>query len=86
MSRSSALLFEVKKVEDSSQIKHLAYNPDTRLLLVLFHTGGPYIYTEVSPVEYESLCNAESKGSYFSQSIKSSHPCVNLSFLPELLK
>jgi len=83
LARNSALLCEVTKVEGSSQIKRYAYNPDLRILIVGFMTGGLYLYKDVPFEKIEGMRDAESVGSYFSREIKDNHRCVNLNFIPD---
>lgn len=55
---------------DSSVIEALWWNPTTRVLHVLFLSGGYYIYLDVNRYRYYRFRNAESKGKYFNKYIK----------------
>lgn len=62
----------VKWVEvKSSNIKQIKYNPESRMLLIQFHSGGIYSYTPVTEEGYQELLKAESHGEYFAKHIKS---------------
>lgn len=54
----------------SSNIKSIGYSPTFQRLEVRFSTGALYEYEEVPQSVYESLLNAESKGSYFNRTIR----------------
>lgn len=45
-------------------IRAVGYDPQTRRLEVVFHTGRIYCYEGVEPEVYQGLLAAESKGSY----------------------
>jgi hypothetical protein len=54
---------------ESSVLAGAGYDPETRILVVLFTTGKAYEYYDV-PVEiYESLLAAESKGKYMNDRV-----------------
>ncbi len=50
---------QFKKV-NSSMLRRVRYDPQKRLLDVVFRTGESYRYKDVPPAEYEGLMNAES--------------------------
>lgn len=58
------------KIEGSSQIAELEYNPGKLRLTVTFHGGGTYHYEPVTATEYTRLTNAQSKGAHFNEFIK----------------
>ena len=45
------------------------YDPESRILVVLFNTGRAYEYYDVPEDAYTGLLAAESKGSYMNQNI-----------------
>lgn len=59
---------------DSSAIHAIGYDPDLRVLEVIFNTGRIYQFTDVPPEQFEALRRAESKGRYFSEHIRGVHP------------
>ena len=58
---------------NSSQIRAIGYDPQTRTLAVTFTRGegAIYHYSEVSPETHEAFIGAESIGNYFGAHIKS---------------
>ena len=58
------------KIENSSNIAEIGYNPDERTLQVMFKRGGIYNYEGVTQDGYDSLMKAESKGKFFNGNIK----------------
>lgn len=54
----------------SSNIASVAYNEVTLELLVVFHSGTPYVYQGVDKQTYHDFMNASSKGSFLNASIK----------------
>jgi hypothetical protein len=54
----------------SSLISQVKYDEATRELVVLFKSGGRYVYSEVPHAAYEALMSAESIGKYFIKHIK----------------
>lgn len=55
---------------DSTAIKGVAYDRDTKVLHVLFQHGGLYSYTDVTTYRYQKLIHADSIGQYFNKYIK----------------
>ena len=55
---------------NSSAIKSIKYDVNTKLLAIQFTSGGIYDYPEVPQDKVEGLINAESAGRYFNQHIK----------------
>lgn len=60
----------VKYQPESSTIKTMTYLVDEKKMLVDFHTGGTYIYFDVSPEVWDYILKAESAGKAFSEKIK----------------
>ena len=56
-------MIELKPVE-SEMIAAAGYDPQDRLLVVLFNNGKAYEYHDVPAEEYTGLMAAESKGSF----------------------
>jgi hypothetical protein len=55
---------------NSSAIKFIDYDQDTRQLFITFKEGKPYTYYDVPEVVYQSFLNAASKGKFFQENIK----------------
>lgn len=58
------------QIEESSNIKSVSYNPDTKELIIAFLDGAEYQYTEVRPEEVVKLMFSESAGKAFHRNIK----------------
>lgn len=58
------------KVEDSSNVTHIAYDLDRLQMLVVFSGGSRYVYSNVGPRDFGMLCAAESVGNYLNTHIK----------------
>lgn len=63
---------------NSSVIKNWFYNQVEKKLKVTFQNGSVYEYEGIEPDVYDSLCEAESHGKYFSQNIKNNYPYTKL--------
>lgn len=50
---------------ESSNLKKVGYDPETRIMRVQFRKGDIYEALDVSPERHEELLAADSKGSYF---------------------
>ncbi len=57
-------------VENSSTINKLFYNEQIKELTVEFKSGQQYKYENVAPIEFANFCNAESKGTFLNEQIK----------------
>lgn len=57
---------------ESSQVRAVGYDKESRTLAVAFNhgKGAIYHYPDVSPETYEAFVNAESIGSFFGKHIK----------------
>jgi hypothetical protein len=64
---------ERQKVE-SSMLREVAYDPETRTLEVEFTSGGVYEYHDVPPEVYADLLRAESHGQYFRAHVRGAYP------------
>ena len=67
---------------NSSSLREVGYDPETRTLEILFMSGGVYSYAGVPPEVYQTLMRVESKGKYFISRIKEVFVCTTL-FKPE---
>jgi len=54
----------------STVIHSFQYDADARLLLIVFHSGRRYLYSEVPFDVYQALRRSRSKGAYFNQHIR----------------
>lgn len=54
---------------ESSTISHVGYDPETRVLTLVFGSGKRYDYSEVEREVFDGLLSAPSKGSYFRSEI-----------------
>lgn len=59
-----------QKIEGSSNISEIGYDPDSLTLEIKFHSGGIYKYFPISLNKFNRLMGAKSKGSYFTEHIK----------------
>ena len=59
----------------SSVLRAITYDDDTRTLEVHFHSGRVYDYFDVPLETYEALLTAPSIGTYFNQMIKPQFQC-----------
>ena len=57
------------KPVDSEMLIAAGYDPESRILQVVYRTGGTYRYINVPPHEYDGLMNAESIGQYMHKHI-----------------
>jgi hypothetical protein len=67
------------KPAESSMIKAVGYDPDARLLEVVFNNNRIYHYEGVPPEVYEGLMAAESKGRYMLSEVIDVYPDHRLS-------
>lgn len=58
----------------SSNVASLGYDETTQTAYVQFLNGTIYMYKGVTKVEFESLMNAPSIGSYFNRNFKNIYP------------
>ena len=59
---------------DSSMIAAAGYDPETRLLVVLFNSGKAYEYAEVPPQVFFALMAADSKGRFMNDNVIGFYP------------
>ncbi len=55
---------------ESSQVAAIGHDPRRNEMKVQFHSGGTYLYRNVTTAEFEALRKAESIGSQFSRTFK----------------
>jgi len=63
---------------NSSVIKSWFYNAVEKRLKITFQNDTVYEYEGVEENVYQSLCEAESHGVYFSKNIKNNYPFTKL--------
>lgn len=64
----------MKRIEvESSMIRSVGYEADSRTLEIEFNSGGIYQYFNMPPEEYEGLMKAESHGRYFLAHIRDAY-------------
>jgi hypothetical protein len=61
------------KTVTSSNIKAVGYDKDTLLLIVEFHSGKKYAYSDVPPAVYTGFLEAKSMGIFFSRNVRSNY-------------
>ena len=66
------------KQVDSSMLRRVRYDPESRFLDVVFRTGERYRYKGVPPDEYNGLMSAESHGTYMQMRIIDHYDAVRL--------
>lgn len=59
---------DMKPVE-SSNVKAVGYDPQSRVMHVQFHSGNHYSYADVPPATHEALVKADSVGKHFNQHV-----------------
>ena len=62
-----------QKVDNSSNIKHIAYQPQFKVMQVIFENGRIYWYYQVPREVYDAFISAQSKGTYFWSNIKNKY-------------
>ena len=68
---------EVFEVE-SSTIKKVGYNHDTRDMVIEFMSGEQYLYEDVPRDEFMALVEAESVGTHFADEIRDEYEGLKL--------
>jgi len=61
---------------ESSSIKHIGYDPETKELHVTFHDTGKYVYHNVPQETYDGLMASSSKGKFLHHNVKKQHPVL----------
>lgn len=55
---------------ESSNVKEIGYDPETKVLEILFKSGGIYQYFDVPSMVYDQMMGSVSKGKFLHQNIK----------------
>lgn len=63
---------------ESSSIRGVGYDEDSQRMVVEFHTGKKYVYTDVPPEVYETLMGAKSIGLFFGLNIRGKYATEKL--------
>lgn len=63
---------------NSTNIRSLGYEQETRTLEVEFHNGGLYQYAGVPDTIYRAFMRAASKGSFLYDQIRDRYHCVKV--------
>lgn len=69
--------FAMRPVE-SSNVKSIGYQTDSRNMRVQFKSGGLYQFSGMSPRRYKSFESAPSKGKHFAKKIRGQYPVEHL--------
>src|SRR5690348_5229747 len=64
---------------ESSMIQAVGYDPETRILEVVFNSGQTYCYEDVPPEVHQELMAADSKGQYMRAAIIGVYPDYRVS-------
>ena len=59
---------------ESTMLHAVGYDPDLRVLEVIFNSGGIYLYRDVPPDVYDAMMKADSKGEYFLEVVRNRYP------------
>lgn len=62
------------ELTESSMLRSMRYDPNERLLEVVFRNGRAYQFVNVPPEMFEHLRAAQSKGRYFLAHIRNQYP------------
>jgi hypothetical protein len=62
-----------------SMIQAVGYDPETRMLEVVFNSGQTYYYEDVPPEVHQELMAADSKGQYMRAAIIGVYPDYRVS-------
>jgi len=68
-----------RKPVDSSDLKSVGYDIDSKTLEIEFHSRATYQYFGVPEGIHEGLMQAQSCGKYFHENIKSAYQCKKIS-------
>jgi len=60
----------IHKPVESSQIKSVAYHPESKTMEVIFKAGGTYQYADVPEDAHSKMMYAPSIGGYLAKNIK----------------
>jgi KTSC domain len=62
------------KIIESSSIRCIGYDAETKELEVMFCSGGRYAYSGVPKAKADALLNAQSRGVFFATEIRPNYP------------
>jgi len=71
--RSDGIMIDLYPVE-SSVIAAAGFDPQRRIMLVLYNTGRAYEYHAVPPEVFQGLMESESKGRYLNDKVLGTFP------------
>ena len=63
---------------DSSNIRSIGYDKDTKLLEIEFHSDSIYQYSDVDQSVHSALMKAGSTGSFFYRNIRDRYPATKM--------
>lgn len=58
---------------ESSNVKAVGYDPDTRVMRIEFHSGGIYDHSDVPASDHQIFMAAGSKGKHYHRHIRGVH-------------
>lgn len=64
----------MQQIDNSSNVKAIGYDPESKTLRVEFLSGGTYDYAGVPQSEFNALESAGSVGGYLAKNIKGKFP------------
>ena len=67
-----------RKPVDSTTMRSVGYEAQSRILEIEFDSGAVYQYLDVAARIYEELMGAESKGRYFNNEIRDGYSYVEV--------
>jgi hypothetical protein len=70
--------FTYMRAVESSNLRQMGYDEETRELFIQFSDNSIYVYFNVIPVVYQKLVNAESLGKEFASLVKKVCPYKRL--------
>ena len=62
----------------SASISKLGYDPNTKVMIVVFNNGSTYEFSNVDFDSYQKLFSSPSIGKFFSKNIKTNFPCKKI--------
>jgi len=68
----------ITRMWESSLIKKTKYRTTEQQMIVTFVNDKVYQYDDITSVDYDSFCNAESQGSYFTKNIRNKKPTIEI--------
>lgn len=68
---------EMEPIE-SSNLREVGYDPDSKTLAIIFNSGMKYHYHDVPQETFDELKEAESAGKYFNANIRTSFNFENM--------